>query len=208
MQAMATVNEDFIPTRETLLIRLRDWKDDESWRQFFETYWKLIYKATIRAGLSDAEARDVVQETIVDVARKLPDFRYDPEVGSFKGYLLRLTKWRIADQLRRRVEGTVSSELLADTADPNGFLPETYWNEEWERNLMDIARERIKKKVNPRHYQIFDLHMDQGWPAHKVADALNVRTALVYVVRHRLGRLLAKEIKQLQAEEYHEDDHQ
>src|SRR5688572_2993280 len=100
MQAMATVNEDFIPTRETLLIRLRDWKDDESWRQFFETYWKLIYKATIRAGLSDAEARDVVQETIVDVARKLPDFRYDPEVGSFKGYLLRLTKWRIADQLR------------------------------------------------------------------------------------------------------------
>jgi hypothetical protein len=33
----------FIPTRSTLLSRLKDLGDDQSWRRFFDTYWKLIY---------------------------------------------------------------------------------------------------------------------------------------------------------------------
>jgi len=33
---------DSIPTRSSLLGRLKDWEDQESWRDFFETYWRLI----------------------------------------------------------------------------------------------------------------------------------------------------------------------
>lgn len=197
---MHGMSDEFIPTRETLLIRLRNWRDEDSWRQFFETYWKLIYTAAVRAGLSDAEAQDVVQDTIVELAKHLPNFKYDRKAGSFKGYLLTLTKWRIKDQMRKRFSGATTNGM-SQIADPNGFLPETYWDQEWERNLMDVARERIKKKVNPKHYQIFDLHVDQGWTAKKVAETLNVRTTSVYMARHRITRLLAKEIQQLKAEE-------
>ncbi len=65
------------------------------WKQFFETYWKVIYGAAIKAGLTDAEAQDVVQDTLIEVARKMGALKYDPALGSFKGWLLKLTRWRV-----------------------------------------------------------------------------------------------------------------
>src|SRR5258706_14947787 len=91
---MFNINE-LIPTRQSLLSRLKDWKDEESWRVFFDTYWKLIYGAAMKAGLSDAEAQDVVQETVISVLKSMPGFEYNTEKGSFKSWLLRLTNWRI-----------------------------------------------------------------------------------------------------------------
>jgi len=199
MQLMITAPDTFIPTRKTLLSRLKNSGDEDSWKQFFEMYWKLIYRTALRAGLSEAEAQDVVQETIIALSKSLPEFKYDRRVGSFKGYLLKLTAWRIKDQLRERLP--INADPGSNLIDPNGFVPETYWNEEWQNNLLEVARERVKQKVNPKHYQIFDLHVDQGWPAPKVADRLAVNTAMVHLVRHRITHLLRKEIKQLQAEE-------
>jgi len=60
--------EELIPTRRSLLSRLKDWDDQESWKDFFDTYWKLVYGVAIKAGLSDQEAQDVVQETVLSVA--------------------------------------------------------------------------------------------------------------------------------------------
>src|SRR6185295_19341664 len=102
---MILVNDraEFIPTRQSLLSRLKDWGDQESWKEFFDTYWKLIYSAALKSGLTDAEAQDVVQETVLSVAKKMPDFTYDPAVGSFKRWLLQLTGWRIYRQLQKRL---------------------------------------------------------------------------------------------------------
>src|SRR2546430_13418551 len=94
--------DELIPTRASLLGRLKDWKDEASWKVFFETYWKLIYNAAIKAGLTDAEAQDVVQETVISVSKSMPSFEYDAVGGSFKSWLLKLTAWRIVDQKRRR----------------------------------------------------------------------------------------------------------
>ena len=68
---------EFIPTRRSLLSRLKDWDDQESWRDFFDTYGKLIYGLARKSGLSDAEAQDAVQETLMAVAKEMPGFKYD-----------------------------------------------------------------------------------------------------------------------------------
>src|ERR1051325_5230097 len=92
---------EFLPTRGTLLSKLRRLDDNGSWQRFFDTYWKLIYSVARKSGLSDAEAQDVVQETVIAVARKMPEFRYDPAKGSFKQWLLLITRRRTCDHLRR-----------------------------------------------------------------------------------------------------------
>src|SRR6267143_6364892 len=92
---MARNSENLLPTRRSLLNRLKNWDDQESWKDFFDTYWKLIYGVAIKAGLSDAEAEEVVQETVITVAKKIGDFKADPAHGSFKGWLLKITQWRI-----------------------------------------------------------------------------------------------------------------
>src|SRR5882672_4347896 len=94
--------DELIPTRATLLQRLKNWQDESSWQDFFDTYWKLIYHIALQAGLNEAEAQDVVQETMISVAKHMPTFKYDPALGSFKGWLLNMTRWRIIDQARKR----------------------------------------------------------------------------------------------------------
>src|SRR6266566_1173182 len=91
-----------LATRRSLLSRLKESNAQESWRQFFDAYWRLIYTTALGAGLTDSEAQEVVQETLLTVARKIKSFRYDPAVGSFKGWLLTIVRWRIADQFRKR----------------------------------------------------------------------------------------------------------
>ena len=98
-------NEDLIPTRASLLSRLKHSDDSESWRVCFETYWKLIFNAARRAGLTETEAEDVVQETLLTVARSIQTFQYDKNRGSFKGWLLKTTAWRVQDQFRKRASG-------------------------------------------------------------------------------------------------------
>src|SRR2546426_3139581 len=96
-------DDEIIPTRQSLLSRLKDWSDQESWKVFFDTYWKLIYASAIRAGLTEAEAQDVVQETVIGVCRNIPKLEYNPAKGSFKKWLMRQTQWRVMDQLRKRM---------------------------------------------------------------------------------------------------------
>jgi RNA polymerase sigma factor (sigma-70 family) len=94
--------DETIATRASLLDRLKDRADQESWQEFFDVYWRLIYGVAMEAGLKDPEAQDVVQETIISVAKNVGAFRYDPKVCSFKTWMLRLTRWRILDRFRQR----------------------------------------------------------------------------------------------------------
>ena len=85
--------DEMIPTRKSLLNRLKDWDDQESRRSFFDTYWKLIYSVALKAGLTEQEAQDIVQGTVLSVAKRMHEFKYDPAMASFKSWLLVITGW-------------------------------------------------------------------------------------------------------------------
>jgi RNA polymerase sigma factor (sigma-70 family) len=199
---------DLIPTRASLLSRLKNWEDQESWQDFFDTYWKLIYNLARKAGLTDAEAQDIVQETVISVARKIEGFRYDPAVCSFKTWMLRLTRWRIINQLKKRRRENAADPFggrASDAPDPGpeevpvGFELEAIWDQEWEKNQLDAALERVKRQVPPEQFQIFDLYCLEQWPAQKIARTLGVTVGRVYLAKHRVSRLLKKEIRKLEA---------
>ncbi|MBI2928134.1 MAG: sigma-70 family RNA polymerase sigma factor [Verrucomicrobia bacterium] len=207
---MSTETDDFIPTRRSLLARLKDWGDQESWQVFFDTYWRLIYGIARKAGLSEDEAQDVVQETVLSVAKTMKTFRYDPAVCSFKGWLYLLTRRRIADRLRRRErepsageplpEEDAGSDAVENLAELTVFPSESAWDAEWERNLLDAALERVKGKVSALHFQMFDYYAVKGWAVAEVARTLEVSRPQVYLAKHRVAALLKKELKRLEAE--------
>jgi RNA polymerase sigma-70 factor (ECF subfamily) len=197
-------------TSVTLIERLRNWDDQEGWRRFFDTYWKLIYSVAIKAGLNDQEAEDVVQETVVSVARKMDSFKYDPRICSFKGWLMHVTRLRIIDQLRKRPRMEVMENSGSDTEDtsfieripdPGELQLDSIWEEEWQKNLIDAAMERVKRQVKPEHYQIFYLNVVQKLGVRKVAEMCGVTTAQVYLVKHRVGNLIKKEARRQEAAE-------
>ena len=197
--------EELIPTRRSLLSRLKDWGDDESWHEFFNTYWKLVYGVAVKAGLTDQEAQEAVQETVITVARRIPEFKYDPSICSFKTWLLNLTRWRIVDQLRRRRptrsardDGTTRTAVIERVADPNTLDLDAVWDEQWQQHLLEAAIARVKRKVNPEQYQMFHLCVFKEWPPARVARELAVSISRVYLAKHRIAAQLKREIKALE----------
>ncbi len=194
----------FLPTRRSLLSRLKDWDDQRSWRVFFETYWKLIYRVATKAGLTESEAQDVVQETVIAVAKRMGDFKYDPALGSFKGWLRHIAQCRIADHYRKRERDPVRrgngphAEDIQDLPDPNCFSLEESWDAEWDKNLVDAAMRRAKEQVSARQYQIFDCYVMKRWPASQVARDLRVNISQVYLAKFRVQRAIKKELSKLQ----------
>jgi RNA polymerase sigma-70 factor (ECF subfamily) len=209
-------NADSIPTRQSLLARLKDLGDQESWREFFEAYWRLIHATALKAGLTDVEAQEVVQEVMIAAAKKMPGFTYDPDKDSLKGWLLSVTRFKVADQFRTRDKVGQPSrlprsgetpDLLSDETqtatvqrvpDPGSLNLDVIWEGEWRENLLRAALERVRQTVNPAHYEMYHLHVVQGLSPRETARALGVSAAAVYLAKHRVGRQVQREIRKLE----------
>jgi RNA polymerase sigma-70 factor (ECF subfamily) len=137
--------------------------------------------------------------------------------------LLGVTRWKVADQFRRRKkeapalshpmgegarrageggqadDDTARTPTVERVPDPASLALDAIWDGEWRENLMRAALERVKQTVNPAHYEVYHLHVVQGLTPRETARALGVSTAAVYLARHRVGRLLQREIKKLEA---------
>jgi RNA polymerase sigma factor (sigma-70 family) len=213
MTEMGSDEPSSIQTRPSLLNRLKTGDDAPSWQEFYRIYGKLTRDFAIQAGLTDAEADEVVQETAIAMARHLPEYRYDPKVCQFKTWLLNLTSWRVKDQLKKRkkeagwTQGPSSKSPQDDTAqtatlhrvpDPRAVDLESLFETEWRKNLFVAALERVKQKFSLKQFQIFDLLVVKEWPARDVAKSLGVTLANVYVTKHRVSAAIKKETNRLE----------
>jgi len=201
-------------TRKSLIARLDNWEDQRTWDEFYKTYWKLIYSVGLKSGLRSEEAFDVVQETILSIAKQSKKNLYDPEQGSFKTWLMNMARWRIQDQFRKRKKDTANyvgeeaddrkTAIIDRIEDPQGEVLERMWDVEWKKNLADAALVKVKAQVSPKQYQIFDLYVLKEWDVKEVQTQLGVSKAQVYLAKHRVGTVLKKELAKL--DEYDQED--
>jgi RNA polymerase sigma factor (sigma-70 family) len=203
LSTMPDRNDELIPTRASLLARIKNPEDHSSWQDFFDTYWKLIYGVSIRNGLTAVEAQDVVQETMCAAMKHMPGFNYDRSIGTFKAWLLNMVRWRIADQFRKRapVKNVPAGarvhglDELTNVADPHDF--DAVWQEQWERAVFEAALLKTRRKVDPQKFQIFDLLINQHLSPAKVAESFHVSVEHVYLVKHRIAHEIKAEVERL-----------
>jgi len=204
-------HNEFLPTSPTLIKLIKNLSDDKSWQTFFDKYRNLIRGTALKMGLSASEADEAVQETFITIAKRIKEFEYDPARGSFKSWLLHTTRWKINDQFRKRQRhpttppsNSANTEDRTSTInripDPAGFDLDAIWNEEWAKNIIAVAHERIKQQVSGKQYQIYDLHVLKEWPVAKVKEALNVSASQVYIAKCRIQLLMKKELAKLKKE--------
>ena len=208
---MSDPAEDSLLTRRTLLSRLRNLDDQESWRTFFNLYWRLLYNVARKSGLDDGGAQEIVQDTVIAVARKMPEFRYDPARGTFRQWLLRITRRRIIDHLRRIYRQPPKAEVTPESLDEDeahaaaimdqsASAIDAAWNEEWEKSTFDAALARVRAEINPRHFQVFDYCVLKDWPASKVAATLGLNAAQVYLAKHRVAQAMKQAVRRINNE--------
>ncbi len=196
-------------TRPTLLFRLRDWKDQATWQEFYALYENYVMRFARGAGLSHHEAEDLVQDVFVRVADRIEQYETREQRGSFRRWLGNLVRWRIADlkrkQRRRPGESHANSaapfDELADAPPPELWTgdpaEEQRWETEWQAQVMEAAMARLARTVSPEHLQVFQLRHKQGWSLIKISRELGVSVANAYAINSRLTKRLKAEVARL-----------
>ncbi len=198
-------------TRPSLLYRVRNQSDSASWEEFHRLYRRLIYGRARRAGLSHPDAEEVAQDVFKRVAETIQDFEHDPDRGSFRGWLMKLTHWRITDKFQSlqklaRQNPSPRSDRTSGTGTatidqvPAPDVEEDAWDREWQEHILAAAIDRVSRQVKPRHFQVFELYVRQNWPALKVSRQLGINPAAIYMISHRLQKQLKGEVQKLQAQ--------
>jgi len=198
---------DAYNTRKTLIERLRKTNSDtRSWREFYDLYHKLVHSVARKAGLSETDAEDVVQETFFKVSKHIKKFQYDPRKGRFRNWLCLITKQQVANYYRKSKKlPELPSFWNEDPDKPFTEIPDptNQWDEIWEaedrKHTMHLALTRLKEKVKPKPYQIFLAHCIKGLPVKKVTELLEVSANEVYLAKSRVMPLFEEEVRALSA---------
>jgi RNA polymerase sigma-70 factor (ECF subfamily) len=181
-------------THPSLLARLRDLGDADAWRQFVAVYAPLVYRWCRRQGLQEADAADVGQEVLAQVARSIRTFEYRPERGRFRDWLGAVVRSKLA-----RFHHREARQVRADGADPalqEAVAPEadTAWTAAFHAHVLRVALERIRPEFPAGHWQAFELVWLQDRPPAEAAARLGLSPSHVSVIKWRVLQRLRDEI--------------
>jgi RNA polymerase sigma factor (sigma-70 family) len=203
-------------TRSSLLEGIKDPANQKRWADFVDTYSDLIRTGARRVGLRTDEIEVVVQTVLIEVSQKIGEFAYDRSKGKFRSWLNRVTTCRAIDQLRKRRKHE-ENKLHKSPDDPGNTptidrqedLDETglmkLIDEEWTRALLENTLKRVRARVSPEQYQLYDARMVKGWEVVKVAKVFSVTKNQVSIANTRIGKLVREEGRKV-AEEMNNPD--
>lgn len=193
---------DSLKTHLSLLYRLKMSPNDADWERFFNQYANVIRRFCRAMGLDDAGSRDVLQETMLLLIRKLPQFTYDPQKGKFRNFLFKLASGKARDALKRiRRQGLVGLEEMDDVEHFQHQQAETEaaMNHAWLLGEVEEALRRMQDEtaVTEKSLQVFRDYMIEGRSASEVAKLHQMTRNAVYQVRHNYIQRLRTELSKL-----------
>lgn len=190
------------PTRASLLVRLRDPRDQAAWTQFVDLYVPLIYGYLRKQGLQDADAADLSQDVLAAVAGAIGRLDYDPHRGAFHNWLFtvvrrKLSNWQRAQKNRPiGPNDTATQQWLEQCPAVNG--QEAAWQAEWQDRLFTWACEQVRREVQDKTWRAFWRTAMEDQPGKQVAKELDLSIAAVYCARSRVQARLKELIQSVQ----------
>jgi RNA polymerase sigma-70 factor, ECF subfamily len=180
-------------TSVSLLQRLHQLGDQDAWQRFVHLYTPLLYYWARRVGLPEADAADLVQEVLLVVVQKMPDFAYDPG-RSFRGWLrtVALNKWRERCRRHAAAPPIAEDESLSGLPGPDGS--DAFDEAEYRQQLVRRALVIMKAEFEPTTWKACWEFVVSGRAAAAVAAELSVSVEVVYGAKSRVLRRLRQEL--------------
>jgi RNA polymerase sigma-70 factor (ECF subfamily) len=189
-------------TRVTLLGRLRsDPSDQRAWAEFVGHYGGKVLHWCRVWGLQDADAADVTQAVLLQLAVTMRDFTYDPS-KSFRAWLKTVARHALSAFLSRRARPgrgsgeTQVHEQLCSVAARDDLLARL--EEGFDLELLNEAVRRVRLRVEPRTWEAFELTARDGLSGAEAAARVGMQVSQVYVARRRVQQMLQEEVRMLE----------
>ncbi|MCC7376063.1 MAG: sigma-70 family RNA polymerase sigma factor [Verrucomicrobiales bacterium] len=177
------------PTRPSLLVAIRDPGNERAWSEFVNLYTPLVFGHCRRRGLQEADAADVAQDVMRAVAQAIRRFEYDRVKGSFRSWLLTVTRSKLANffsRESRQPQAASDTQLTEWTADPPSPEELGEWDVEYRQRLFDWAAESVRSEFQPSSWQAFWRTAVDHQPVAQVAADLALSPGAVYIARSRI----------------------
>ena len=201
-------DDDSMRTRSSLLHQVRS-PEATAWEEFDRVYRPFLEEQARLAGLRATDAQDVTQEVLIELQQRLAEFQYERGRCRFRSWILGRLKWRVADHYRRQgrqppfvpTTDETGTGLLDRVPAPDA--PSAAGGDaEWAANLLRAAEAAAQRGASPRDWQIYryleDNKSDAGDCDYAgAARDLGINRAYAYVVRGRVGRRVATELRRL-----------
>jgi RNA polymerase sigma factor (sigma-70 family) len=181
-------------TSASLLRRLRQEGDADSWARFTRLYCPVLYHWGRKMGLQHQDALDLVQEVFVVLVQKLPEFDYDAH-KRFRGWLWTVTKRKWLERQRRPPLPLDPTTTVQDIQAPplTDEFEEAEFREHFLRSIVPSLRGNFQEST----WQAFWRHVVEERPAAKVAAELGLSVAAVYKAKLRILAHLHRELGDL-----------
>lgn len=182
-------------TSASLLQRLRESGDVESWTTFVRTYSPLLYTWARKLGLRADDAGDLVQDVFAVLVQKLPGFQYHKH-HRFRGWLWTITKRKWIDRKRHFVPPVDSAAVVDDVpAQPElSALDEAEFHQHLTRSVIPTLRGHFHDVT----WQAFWAQVVDGRAPAEVAAELGLSIAAVYKAKVRILAHLNSELGESQ----------
>jgi len=179
----------------------RDPGNKGAWRDFVQRYGRQVFLWCRHWQLQEADAEDVTQIVLLILAEKMRDFRYDPN-GSFRAWLKTVahhawSKYVSSQQRPGRGSGDSAMIPVLESLAARDDLA-TRLEEEFERELLDLAMLRVAQRVEAHTWKAFQLLAIDGRSGAEAAAQLGMQVGMVYVAKGRVQKLLQEEIRLLE----------
>ncbi len=186
-------------TSPSLLLRIRDNEDHESWEQFAKIYSVIIRDYCFQRRLSDSDTDDVLQEVMRKVTSAIKSFDYDPSKGRFRAWLgtvaANTIKSHIAGELRK--QNTVAVEADARTLFEQYEDPDSAWVDIYMERIFNAACEQVKSQFSVTTWSCFEGIWIDNKSSSQVASELGIAVHSVYVNKSRVLKRLEAEVRNL-----------
>ena len=212
MESQGALPNELPSLSSSLLVRVQEMQPD-AWARLVEVFSPMVYRWARQAGLSAADAADVVQDVFVAVARNIAGFERQKEKASFRSWLATITRNRVRDCFRNKqihpdgLGGTEALRLLQGVPDRAGNGSGAIPNDDELEKSISLASldqrlplrvlELVRSECDPRTWQAFWDTTIQGDSATDVAARLKMGVASVYQAKSRILRRLRKRIAEL-----------
>ena len=192
--------EDDLKTRQTLLLRIRDEGDERAWAEFMDLYAAFVFNYCRKQGLQTVDTEDVVQEVFRTVAKSIRGFDYDPSQGTFRAWLFRVVRSKLANHFNKKkrqptTPGETQLEYLADSESEASASEAQDWELEYKRRVFQWASERVQSEFKENTWRAFWMSAVEEKAPAKIAAELGISTGAVYISKSRVVARLRKEVE-------------
>lgn len=196
---MTDTQGTFLRTRVSLLFRLQQTPDDQAaWGLFVGRYGPQVSAWCRRWGLQEADADDVTQNVLMQLTRKLPEFRYDPS-KRFRAWLKTLAQHAWSDFHRARGRAGVGSgdSAVLDVLDQVEAREDlaARLQAAFDHELLEQAYEQVQARVEDRTWQAFQLTAVHGLKGAEAAQRLGMNVGAVFVAKSKVQAMLQEIIR-------------